>query len=41
MAKTEPHLDEPLPATLAFVAALGIFIFVGWFIMFVLLSARW
>ncbi len=41
MAKPQPHLDEPLPATLIFVAALGIFIFIGWFLMFVLLEDRW
>ncbi len=38
---SEPQFNEPLPATLAFVAGLGIFIFIGWFLMFVLLSARW
>jgi hypothetical protein len=33
--------DEPLPATLAFVFALGALIVVGWFAMYVLLRARW
>jgi hypothetical protein len=37
----EPPRDEPLPATLAFVSALGALIFVGWFAMYVLLRARW
>jgi hypothetical protein len=37
----EPLRDEPLPATLAFVFALGILILVGWFGMFALLHARW
>jgi hypothetical protein len=41
MAKPKPQLDEPLPATLRFVAAIGIFIFIGWFLMFVLLEDRW
>jgi hypothetical protein len=33
--------DEPLPATLAFVFALGALILVGWFAMYFLLRARW
>jgi len=33
--------DEPLPATLMFVFALGALIAVGWFAMYVLLRARW
>jgi hypothetical protein len=33
--------DEPLPATLVFVFALGALIAVGWFAMYVLLRARW
>jgi hypothetical protein len=37
--KSEP--DEPLPATLAFVLCLGVFIAVGWFAMFALLRSRW
>ena len=41
MAKPKPQLDEPLPATLRFVVAIGIFIFIGWFLMFVLLEDRW
>lgn len=41
MAKPQSHIDEPLPATLAFVGALGVFIFIGWFLMFILLEERW
>lgn len=41
MQKPQPNLDEPLPATLAFVGFLGTFIFIGWFLMFVLLAERW
>jgi hypothetical protein len=37
----EPPRDEPLPATVVFVSALGILILVGWFAMFALLRARW
>jgi hypothetical protein len=37
----EPQRDEPLPATLVFVSALGALIFVGWFAMYALLRARW
>jgi hypothetical protein len=37
----EPSRDEPLPATLAFVSALGVLILVGWFAMYVLLRVRW
>jgi hypothetical protein len=37
----EPQRDEPLPATLVFVSALGTLIFVGWFAMYALLRARW
>jgi len=37
----EPSRDEPLPATLAFVSALGVLILVGWFAMYFLLRARW
>jgi hypothetical protein len=33
--------DEPLPATLAFVSALGTLIVAGWFALYVLLRARW
>jgi hypothetical protein len=33
--------DEPLPATLTFVFAIGIFIALAWFAMFALLRARW
>jgi|GEM_PF-962393 hypothetical protein len=33
--------DEPLPATLIFVFAIGILITLGWFAMFALLRARW
>jgi hypothetical protein len=33
--------DEPLPATRAFVFALGGLILIGWFAMYVLLRARW
>jgi hypothetical protein len=33
--------DEPLPATMAFVFAIGVLILVGWFAMFALLRARW
>jgi hypothetical protein len=33
--------DEPLPATLRFVFAIGIAIALGWFAMFALLRARW
>jgi hypothetical protein len=33
--------DEPLPATLAFVYALGGLIVAGWLAMYVLLRARW
>jgi hypothetical protein len=41
MRAMEPPRDEPLPATMAFVYGLGVFIFVGWFAMYVLLRARW
>ncbi len=37
---TEPP-DEPLPLTLRFVFALGAFILIGWFSMFLLLQERW
>jgi hypothetical protein len=37
----EPQPDEPLPATTIFVTGLGIAIFVGWFMMYALLRARW
>ncbi len=37
----EPSRDEPLPATMLFVSGLGIFIFIGWFGMYVLLRSRW
>ncbi len=37
----DPTADEPLPLTLRFVLALGIFILIGWFCMFALLQARW
>jgi hypothetical protein len=37
----EPPRDEPLPATVIFVSALGVIIFVGWFAMYALLRARW
>jgi len=33
--------DEPLPVTFGFVMALGIFIVVAWFAMFLLLASRW
>jgi len=33
--------NEPLPATLTFVFALGALIAVGWVAMYVLLRARW
>jgi hypothetical protein len=33
--------DEPLPITMRFVFALGTFILVGWFLMFLLLQERW
>jgi hypothetical protein len=36
-----PSGDEPLPATLRFVFALGALILVGWFAMYFLLRARW
>ncbi len=36
----KPH-EEPLPLTLRFVFGLGTFILVGWFLMFLLLQARW
>jgi hypothetical protein len=32
--------DEPLPATLTFVLAMGGSFFVGWLLMFALLKAR-
>jgi hypothetical protein len=32
--------DAPLPATLAFVMTMGSLFFIGWFLMFWLLSAR-
>jgi hypothetical protein len=37
----KPTLEEPLPATLRFVFALGIAIAAGWVGMFLLLRARW
>jgi hypothetical protein len=33
--------EEPLPITLRFVFALGTFILIGWFLMFLLLQERW
>jgi len=33
--------DPPLPATVAFVVGLGVFIVVGWLLMFRLMLARW
>lgn len=33
--------DRPLPATVQFVIGLGLFIVVGWFLMFRLMLARW
>ena len=33
--------DEPLPATLGFVFAIGAFIAIGWGLMFWLLASRW
>jgi hypothetical protein len=42
MQDDRPELaDEPLPQTLRFVTGLGIFIFLAWWAMFALLSARW
>jgi hypothetical protein len=41
MKKDAPSHEEPLPATLGFVFALGIFIAVVWVSMFFLLSSRW
>lgn len=41
MEKDAPTHDEPLPATLGFVFALGIFLAVVWFAMFFLLAGRW
>ena len=37
----QPPHEEPLPATLTFVFALGAFIAVVWFAMFWLLAGRW
>jgi len=37
----KPAPDEPLPATLRFVFAIGGFIVVGWVAMFLLLRERW
>ena len=37
----EPLPDEPLPATLAFVFALGAAIVAGWFAIYLLMWARW
>jgi hypothetical protein len=39
--KQAPAHEEPLPATLGFVLALGIFIAVVWASMFLLLASRW
>jgi hypothetical protein len=33
--------DDPLPLTLRFVMVIGVLILVGWFLMFMLLQARW
>lgn len=35
------HEDEPLPATLTFVAVMGVVFAALWFAMFVLLHERW
>jgi hypothetical protein len=37
----EPSRDEPLPATVTFVFALGTLILVGWFVMYFVLRSRW
>lgn len=37
----QPIDDPPLPATLAFVLAVGAIILVGWIAMFFLLRVRW
>jgi hypothetical protein len=39
--RPEAPQDEPLPATLAFVFALGGLLLVGWLAMFFLLIHRW
>jgi hypothetical protein len=41
MNPREPHDDVPLPATLAFVLAMGAAILVGWLAMFAILKERW
>ena len=41
MVAMKTSRDEPLPATLAFVSALGVLIVVGWFAMYILLRVRW
>jgi len=41
MSAIKPEADEPLPSTSRFVAFLGVFIVVGWVLMFLLLRARW
>jgi hypothetical protein len=41
MSTHKPAADEPLPATQKFVFGVGIFIVIGWILMFFLLRARW
>jgi hypothetical protein len=41
MSDERDRRDVPLPGTLAFVLALGIAYFIGWFALFVLLAKRW
>jgi len=41
MSEIKSNPDEPLPSTSRFVAFLGVFIAVGWVLMFLLLRARW
>ena len=41
MKRRDAHEDEPLPATARFVAFLGAFLVIAWFLAYALLRARW
>jgi hypothetical protein len=38
---SDPHDDQPLPATGRFVLGLGIFLVAVWVLMFALMASRW